>query len=179
MNISDNIKWILESDKWELYKNKSYTAMIQTADSTRIYNVPNQPGTVYNILEDSFEKVGGAAAVVRGLAGEMWPIGQSALKKYRIAPENITDVEQPVDTEETDTVFAGIQIPAETVFELEVNYGETAILKGNRPDIGHGSGDYVLAAAKLVDGKYLPDFDDSGRIVNGEIFDKLYQPIKK
>ncbi len=51
------------------------------------------------------------------------------------------------------------------------------ILHGNRPTLDHGEGDYILVAAKQVDGTYLPDFSDSGRIVNGTIFDTLYQPI--
>ncbi len=178
MNISENILYITEkTTQWEFFRNKSYTALIQLADGETEYNVKGKKGVVYNILENSYENVAGAAAVVTGVAGEMWPIGQSALKKYKIAPENITAEPQKVDTVEVDTVFAGVRIPADTEFTLEVDYGEKAVLNGNRQGISHGEGDYVLVLAKAADGKLVPDFSDSGRIVNGEIFDKLYKKI--
>lgn len=178
MNISENILYITDTTtQWEFYKNKSYTALIQLADSEREYNVKGEKGVVYNVLENSYEKVNGAAAVVTGVSGEMWPIGQSALKKYKIAPENITPEPQKVDTVEVDTVFAGVRIPYNTEFTLEVDYGEKAVLQGNRQGISHGQGDYVLVSTKAVDGKLVPDFSDSGRIVNGEVFDKLYKKI--
>ena len=60
MKISDNIRWILENGaEWTLFTNRSYPAKIQLADPQQIYNVPGQPGVVYNILEDAYEKVGG------------------------------------------------------------------------------------------------------------------------
>ncbi|MBQ8079866.1 MAG: hypothetical protein IJ236_07930 [Oscillospiraceae bacterium] len=178
MNISENIRWITGTNEgWALYTNRSYRARIQKADPDRIYNVPDTPGVVYNILDDSYEKVGSTGYVVTGAAGEMWPIGEGALRKYKVSPEEITSDPMPVDTVELDTVFAGIRIPVETTFTLEVDYGEKALLKGNRPDIAHGDGDYVLVAAKLCDGRYVPDFTDSGRVVNGAIFDILYKPF--
>lgn len=48
-------------------------------------------------------------------------------------------------------------------------------MKGNRPGIDHGDGDYVLVAAKPEDNKCVPDFNDGVRIVNGTVFAKLYK----
>lgn len=177
MNISENIQWIISTPtQWKFYTNRSYRAKIQIADSRQVYNVPDQPGVIYNCLEDSYEKVGNTGYVVTGIAGEMWPIGEKAVKKYNIDPDNITAEPMEVDTVELDTVYAAIRIPSGTQFTLEVDYGEKAVLKGNRSSIEHGDGDYVLVNSKLVDGKYLPDFDDNGRVVNGAIFSELYKP---
>jgi len=177
MNISENIQWIISAPtQWKLYTNKSYRAKIQIADTQQVYNVSDQPGVVYNCLEDSYEKVGNTGYVVTGIAGEMWPIGEKAVTKYNIHPQDITTEPTEVDTVELDTVYAAIMISKDTEFTLEVDYGEKALLRGNRPGIAHSDGDYVLVNAKLIDGKYLPDFEDSGRIVNGVIFGELYKP---
>ena len=179
MNISENIQWITNNPtQWKLYTNKSYRAKIQRADSQRVYNVADKPGVVYNCLEDAYEKVGDTGYVVTGIAGEMWPIGEKAIKKYNVNPDNITTEAMEVDTVELDTVYAAIKIPTDIQFTLEVDYGEKAVLRGNRSGIEHGEGDYVLVMAKSVDSAYLPDFDDSGRIVNGAIFDKLYKTFE-
>ena len=176
MVISENIQYIRTSNKWAFFENKSYCAKIQKGHADTVYNVPERMGIVYNILEDSFEPVNDSCYIVTGAAGEMWPISEKALKKYDIAPEKITDLPQEVRTIPTDTVFAGIRIPAQTAFTLEVDYGEKCVLRGNREGIGHDAGDWILVAAKQVNGEYVPDFEDAGRIVNGEIFSVLYQP---
>ena len=113
--------------------------------------------------------------MITGIAGEMWPIGEKAVKKYNVDPKNITAEPMEVDTVELDTVYAAIMIPSDTMFTLEVDYGEKAVLRGNRLGIDHGDGDYVLVAAKMENGIYISDFDDSGRIINGAIFEKLYK----
>lgn len=179
MNISKNIQWITsDSKRWKFYTNRSYRAKIQIADSQQVYNVPGKPGVVYNYLEDAYEKVGDTGYVITGIAGEMWPIAEKAVKKYNVDPEVITSEPMEIDTFELDTVYAAIMIPIETQFTLEVDYGEKAVLRGNRSGIEHGDGDYVLVVAKLVNGDYLPDPNDSGRIVNGAIFNKLYKSIE-
>ena len=179
MNISENIRWITSVPTlWRFYTNRSYRAKIQTADSQRVYNGADKPGVVYNCLEDAYEKVGDSGYVVTGIVGEMWPIGEKAVKKYKVAPKDITAEPIEVDTVELDTVYADIVIPSDIMFRLEVDYGEKAVLRGNRLGIDHGEGDYVLVAAKLVNGIYIPDFDDSGRIINGAIFEKLYKEFK-
>lgn len=176
MNISENIQWITNnSTEWRFYTNKSYRAKIQTADSKQVYNVAGQPGIVYNCLEDAYEKVNDTGYVVTGIVGEMWPISEKAIQKYRVNPERITAKPMEVDTVELDTVYAAVQIPNDTPFTLEVDYGEKAVLQGNRSGIAHGDGDYVLLTTKIVNGVYCPDFEDSGRIVNGEIFHQLYR----
>ncbi|EGC02047.1 hypothetical protein [Ruminococcus albus] len=180
MNISENIQWILgDTASWKFYTNRSYRAKIQIADPNQVYNVAGTPGVVYNCLEDACEKVGTNGYVVTGIAGEMWPIGEKAIKKYKVDPEKITSEPVEVDTVELDTVYAAILIPKSTQFTLEVDYGEKAVLHGNRSGIEHGDGDYVLVTAKLVDGEYRPDPDDCGRIINGEVFSKLYKPFSK
>ena len=177
MKISENIRYITTSGEWQFFVNKSYTAKIQKGHSDKVYNVPGKKGVVYNILEDSFEPVSDSCYIVTGAAGEQWPISAKALRKYNILPEEITDEPQTVDTIPTDAVFAGIKIPADIQFTLEVDYGECAELKGNRTGIGHSDGDWVLVAAKKTAEGYVPDFEDCGRIVNGEIFGILYQPF--
>ena len=178
MNISKNIQWITNNPtQWKLYTNRSYRAKIQIADSQRVYNVADKPGVVYNCLEDAYENVSDTGYVVTGIAGEMWPIGEKAVKKYNVNPANITAEPMEIDTVELDTVYAAIRIPTETQFTLEVDYGEKAVLRGNRSGMEHGNGDYVLVMTKLVDGEYYPDFDDSGRIINGTIFNRLYKPV--
>jgi hypothetical protein len=179
MDISENIQWISNDlTQWRFFTNKSYRAKIQTADPQQIYNVENQPGVVYNCLEDAYEKVSDKGYVVTGIAGEMWPIGEKALKKYCVKPEDVTAAPLEVDTVELDTVYAAVMIPKDTQFTLEVDYGEKAVLCGNRTGIAHGDGDYVLVMAKQVNGSYQPDLDDSGRIVNGAVFDRLYKPYQ-
>lgn len=178
MNISENIMYILNDNSlWSLYTNKSYKAKIQKADKNKVYNVDGKPGVVYNFFEDSYAEVNEQGLVVTGVAGEMWPIGEDALKKYNVSIEQLSNEPTEVDTIETGAVLCGVQIPVDTEFTLETDYGEKVMLKGNRSGIEHGKGDYVLVAAKLENGKYLPDFSDSGRIVNGTVFDKLYKSM--
>lgn len=178
MNISKNIQWIINNPtQWKFYTNRSYRAKIQIADSQQVYNVADKPGVVYNCLEDAYENVSDTGYVVTGIVGEMWPIGEKSVKKYNVNPANITAEPMEIDTLELDTVYAAIRIPTETQFTLEVDYGEKAVLRGNRSGMEHGNGDYVLVMTKLVDGEYYPDFDDSGRIINGAIFDRIYKPF--
>ena len=179
MNISKNIQYILaDNSLWSLYTNKSYKAKIQKADKTKTYNVERKPGIVYNVFEDSYAEVDEGGLVVTGVAGEMWPIGESALKKYNVSIDQLSFEPIEVNTVETGDVFCGVQITVETEFTLETDYGIKVILKGNRPEIEHGNGDFILVSAKLKNGMYVPDFSDSGRVVNGIIFDKLYKAVK-
>jgi len=179
MNISENIQWITsDTTRWKFYTNKSYRAKIQIANPQKIYNVADRPGVVYNCLDDAYEKVVKTGYVVTGIKGEMWPIGKNTLKKYNVAQEDITNEPMEVDTVEIDTVYAAIMIPTEIQFTLEVDYGQKAILRGNRPGIEHGEGDYVLVVAKMKNSVFYPDFDDSGRIINGALFDRLYKEFK-
>ena len=145
MNISKNNQWITNNPtQWKFYTNRSYRAKIQIADSQQVYNVADKPGVVYNCLEDAYENVSDTGYVVTGIVGEMWPIGEKAVKKYNVNPANITAEPMEIDTVELDTVYAAIRIPTETQFTLEVDYGEKAVLRGNRSGMEHGNGDYVL-----------------------------------
>ena len=176
MKISDNIHYILTSDNWSLFTNKCCRVSIQKGHISAIYNVPEKPGIVYNYLEDCFEPINDSCYVITGIAGEMWPVSLLAISKYKISADQITDEPQEVYTVPTGTVYAGICIPSSIPFTLEVDYGQTCILKGNRKGIGHSSGDWILLPAKLSAGRYLPDFQDAGRIINGTIFNQLYAP---
>ena len=176
MNVSKSIQYILTDNCiWSLYINKSYKAKIQKGNKAKTYNVEGKPGIVYNIFEDSYAEVNEEVLVVTGVSGEMWPIGESAIKKYNVSVDELSFEPIEVDTVETGIVFCGVQIPVETEFTLETDYGIKVILKGNRPEIEHGKGDFVIVSAKKEKDRYVPDFSESGRIVNGAIFDKLYK----
>lgn len=178
MDVIGNIDFITSTQTlWKLYTNKSYPVKIQVADSQRIYNVPDRPGIVYNYLENAYEKVDNADYVITGMLGEMWPIGKNSLMKYSINPKYITLEPISVNTKELSTVYAAIIIPTHLQFALEINYGEKSVLYGNCLGIEHGVGDYILVKTKLVNGLHHPDFNDSGRIINGTIFHKLYKPF--
>ncbi|HOR21696.1 MAG TPA: hypothetical protein PLY43_03130 [Ruminococcus sp.] len=177
MKISDNISYITEApEKWSLFRNRSYTAKIQRSDPQREYNVPGKKGVVYNYLEDSYEPVSEGGFIVTGALGEVWPIGESSFGKYGIDKTDVGFEPVEVRTIQWDTVYAAIQIPAEIQFTLEVNYGERALLHGNRPGISHGSGDWVMVFARKEGQIFLPDFTDSGRIVNGRAMPIIYRP---
>lgn len=178
MEISENIRFITEDPaQWRLFRNRSYQAMIEKADRSKIYNVPDQKGVVYNVLEDAYAMVTEDGYVVTGLYGEKWPIGKGTIVKYDIAPEDVTDIPTPVMTVELETVYAGIRIDAEIPFTLVTDYGERVELKGNREGIVHGDGDWILVAVCEENGRLCPDFSDMGRVVNGSIFHKLYREI--
>ena len=179
MQHSSSIDWIqAPGARWFLFRNRSYKAQIQLADPNRIYNAPDRPGVVYNFLEDAYETVTPGGYVITGLAGEMWPIGAKSVSKYRISPEEITAEPQFVLTRELPDLYAGIMVPRKTEFRLIVSYGnKSSVLHGNRPDIAHGYGDWVLVPAAVQSGRLMPDFSDSGRVINGSLFDKLYRPV--
>ena len=112
-----------------------------------------------------------------GVSGEMWPIPVSAVSKYDINPEYINEVPVKVRTIETGDIFMGMRIPESEKFWLEVNYGKKSVLNGNADGIEHADGDYILIRAKYEGGRYCPDFNDSGKIINGKIFSCLYREI--
>lgn len=176
MNISDNIRSIEQSPAgWVICRVNTYTVQIQKADPDRVYNVPGQPGMVYNYLEDAYAKVNPAGYVITGVAGEMWPVGAWALHKYDIAPEQVTPEPQAVSTKPVDMLYAAVQIPAEIPFAVEADYGEKVLLHGNAAGIPHGAGDWVLVpAVQDAQGNRHPDFSDPGRIINGTVFETLY-----
>ena len=177
MIVSPNIRRLLDDNAgWSLYRNRSVTVRLQKADPQTVYNVPGRPGVVYNFPEDAYADVDENGAVVIGLLGEMWPVPASVLPKYGVTPDRLGDRPIRSTTRETDEVFCALQVPDETVFTLTVSGSIQTVLTGNRPGIGHGGGDYLLVLAKSENGRYVPDFSRSGRIVNGTIFDRLYKP---
>ena len=152
--------------------------MVQLAVPSRIYNVPGQPGVVYNSLEDSYAQVSPGGYVITGLMGEMWPIGPETLVKYDIAPELVGDEPQPVMTRPLPDLYAGILIPKDTTFDVIAHYGEkTAVLHGNRPGIAHGCGDWVLVPTAEENGAVHPELSGNGRVINGLLFPKIYRPV--
>ncbi len=179
MQISDSVQWIFSPQlRWGCFRNRPYRAMIQLAEPGRIYNVPGQPGVVYNTLEDSYAQVSPGGYIITGLLGEMWPIGPESLGKYDILPEQIQAEPQPVMTRPLPDLYAGILIPKETAFDVTAHYGEkTTVLHGNRPGIAHGCGDWVLVTTEEVNGTVRPRFAGNGRIINGILFPKIYRPV--
>ena len=102
MNISKNVMYIMNDvNLWKNYTNRSYKVKVQKADKNKIYNVAGQPGIVYNIFEDSYAKVNENGLVVTGVAGEMWPIGEKALKKYNVTLEQLNY--EPLEVETADS----------------------------------------------------------------------------
>lgn len=178
MIVSENIRSLTaDLSRWKLYRNRSCRVLLQIADPQQIYNVPGRAGVVYNEPEDAYETVREGCFVVTGVMGEMWVIPPAALPKYNIDPAALTRTPQPADTIETDAVYAGIRIPAETEFTLVTDYGELVTLRGNRRGFPHGEGDFVLCFARQENGIWVPDPDDLGRIVNGTAFPQLYRPF--
>ena len=177
MKISSNIRELVRQGAlWQPYRNCSYTVQMQLADPAQVYNVPKKAGVVYNLPEDAYEEVPEVGYVVTGLMGEMWVIPPKALAKYDIDPTKLTHTPQPVRTVETDAVYLGMCVPAEIKFSLVVNYGREVILRGNRDGVPHGDGDRIIVLARREGNRIVPLADEAGRIVNGSIFERLYQP---
>ena len=151
---------------------------ICAADKNRIYNVKDRPGMVYNYLEDSYAPVCEGGIVITGIVGEMWTAGKNALEKYCVPADELGYEPAETLTVPTDKIMFGIMIPRDICFTLEADYGEKALLTGNRPGIEHGRGDYILISSAVRNGRAEPDFSDSGRIVNGMIFEKVYREIQ-
>ena len=149
--------------------------MIQRSDPEREYNVPGKKGVVYNFLEDCCEPVTEGGFIVTGILGEMWPINGRSLAKYGVHRTDVGFAPVEVRTVELDTVYAGIQVPADTPFTLETDYGERAVLHGNRPGISHGEGDYIIVFARKEKGTWVPDLSCGERIINGAVFSELYR----
>ena len=162
MKISSNIRELVRQGAlWQPYRNCSYTVQMQLADHAQVYNVPEKAGVVYNLPEDAYEEVPEVGYVVTGLMGEMWVIPPKALAKYDIDPTKLTHTPQPV---------------RKIKFSLVVNYGREVILRGNRDGVPHGDGDRIIVLARREGNCIVPLADEAGRIVNGSIFERLYQP---
>ena len=179
MEISESVRWIFDPAlKWGFFRSRPYRAAVQTADPQRIYNVPDSPGVVYNYLEDAYEQVSPGGYVITGILGEMWPIGAESISKYDISPQSVTAEPRTVMTRRMPDLYAGIMIPAQTVFTLTVQYGgSSALLRGNRPETGHCNGDWILLRTCTENGLPRPDFSADGRIINGQCFASLYRPV--
>ena len=148
------------------YRRRRYPVYIRRAVKGSIYNVSDTPDVVYNILEDSYETTADADYIVTGLLGEMWPIKKESLAGYDVSPEEIDDEPRQFFSKSSDIVFYAVQISGE--FELELEDG--IVLKGNRPGIEHGEGDYILWTS-LEKQDY--------RIINGKIFTSMYEEYEK
>ena len=158
----------LENNKWDTYVRKQYFVQIQKADLQQIYNVSDSPGIVYNFLEDSYEKVIEDGYVITGLLGEMWPIPKEGLTHYDVGDLEIGIEPVLVSTQKSNLRYEGIQIPEKFLFTL--NISGIGVLKGNHKGNQHAGGDYVV---KEIRGTVKQAI----RIVNGMIFDKMYQKL--
>ena len=162
---------------WRFCRNRSYTARIQRGDPEREYNIPDRPGVVYNFLEDSCAPVFEGCFIVTGALGEQWCIGPGSVGKYGLAPEDIGFEPVEVQTREVPDLYAFIIVPEDTEFSVRTDYGEKVWLRGNRPGIPHGGGDIFLLRALEQNGSRGPDMEDCGRIVNGELFPRIYKEV--
>lgn len=158
-------RFVADTGNWQAFQRKPYQVQIQKALPDKIYNVSEKPGVVYNILEDCEESIAEADYVVTGLMGEMWPISRKDLCGYEVDETAIDETPKPVYTKSGDRTYYGVKIPLEADFFVETSkYGK---LRGNaKPDkIPHGEGDYIICSS-FAEGDF--------RIVNGQIFDKMY-----
>lgn len=161
-------KRIADYDDWKVYRRKKYQVHIQKADRNRIYNVPECPGMVYNVMEDSHESLEHADYVVTGLLGEMWPITKKSLQGYEVSEEEITASPRVFYSKLSDIKYYAIQIPKDVLFMVSMEkYG---VLKGNAVGREHGIGDFLLCTSFQKE-----DF----RIINGQVFDKMYEEDKR
>ena len=162
----DQSNLIADLKNWNMYRRKQYQVKIQKALPDKVYNVSGRPGVVYNILEDCEESVAAADYIVAGLLGEMWPISQKDLCGYDADVNEIDEIPKLFHTKPSDKTYYGILIPVTVPFSVET--GKYGRLNGNaKPDeIPHGQGDYIICTS-FDEGDY--------RIVNGQIFNKMYE----
>lgn len=159
-------RFVSDTGNWQEFQRKPYQVKIEKAFPDKIYNVPEKPGVVYNILEDCEESILKADYVVTGLMGEMWLISCKDLCGYEVNEVEIEVTPKLVYTKSGDRTYYGVRIPLDTAFSVEtLKYGK---LKGNanQDRVPHGEGDYIICTS----------FDAGDfRIVNGQIFHKMYE----
>lgn len=154
---------------WQKWRKRIYPVKIQKAIKDKIYNVPGKAGVTYNFLEACEQSLENAAYIVTGLAGEIWPITEKDLDSYDAKPEDIGIEPKEFYTRPNGKIYFGIQIPVQTLFSLETKYFGVLHGNANAYEISHGKGDYILCTS----------FDSGNfRIVNGHIFDKMYELVE-
>jgi hypothetical protein len=148
---------------WRVFRRRRYTVWIRRADETRVYNVPGEPGVVYNFLEDSREHVRSGGYVVTGLCGELYPIGPEMLAQYSF--EALPDGDEPVPCvrRQDGGLWRAVRIPASVPYCIRLDDGNVA--KGNAPGVSHGEGDWIVCS----------DGARNFRSVNGLLFDRLFE----
>jgi hypothetical protein len=130
-----------------------------------------------NVLEgnDYTAMPNGSDVVMKGTIGELWrtPL-EKVITTYTkgdggplTASDFILDQYVPMLAMESDGYFACF-VPKKYQVEIQTAWGD--ILIGNRPEVPHGDGDYLLCRAGK-DG--TPDFSDVW-IVNGAVFPSTY-----
>lgn len=148
------------------YKTKQYTVKLcKPAIGTQVYN-EYEDVTETTTYENPF--------VIIGTVGEKSvPSVATLLKKYDIDEKTLKTVgDEPISIttrKNENCVWASHILLREGKFEVITPEGH--VLKGNRPGIEHGTGDYVVYA----DSGSIQDSKNSW-IVNGAIFDNLYEP---
>jgi hypothetical protein len=122
----------------------------------------------------------GSDVVMKGTINELWrtPIEKvittytkedgSLLTKSDFIPDKYITML----AKESGGYFACF-VPKDYLFEIQTAWGD--ILTGNRPEVIHGEGDYILCRSDL-EGK--PDFSDVW-IVNGAVFPSTYDMSQK
>lgn len=154
---------------WQKWRKRVYSVKIQKAIKDNIYNVPGKKGVTYNFLEDCEQSLENAEYIVTGLAGEIWPITEKDLASYDARPEDIDIEPKEFYTRPNGNEYYGIKIPVQTLFSVETKHFGVLYGNANADVIPHGEGDYILCTS--LD-------SENFRIVNGHIFDKMYELVE-
>jgi hypothetical protein len=130
-----------------------------------------------NVLEgnDYVAMPNGSDVVMKGTIGEFWrtPLEKviTTYTKEDGTPLHLSDFISdeyiPMLAKESEGYFACF-VPQEYLFEIQTAWGD--VLIGNRPEVPHGEGDYILCRAGSDN---TPDFSDVW-IVNGAVFPSTY-----
>lgn len=147
------------------------------AYGVRVYKAP--VGThICNVLEDAeYTTDAEHPYVVTGTRGEQWVISEEALKaSYDFSQPGKTAMDNGIET----VVFTRIDMAlrwcelrplGEGPFSIDTGY---AVLIGNRPEIDHLWGDFVMAS----DDNGAPSSTEQW-IVNGRVFFDTYQLVEE
>lgn len=172
-NPAELLRYISDPANYKTARKKSYTIWCAK---------PSLGTTVYNNLEDcNYTTTAEKQFVLSGTRGEQWvidinklaktytfgdgtPITEEALKAK--LKNGVIDWFQVKTITDNNTLFA-VFVPANYQFQVPTSWGD--VLNGNRPEIAHGKGDFVLCA----NANGQPNVQDRW-IVNGAVFADTY-----
>ncbi len=150
-------------DSWRVFLRRAYTVFIRRADPGRVYNVPGEPGVVYNAFEDCYARVSEGGCVVTGVCGELYPVGPELLAQYDCETLPVGDEPVRCVRRQDGRLWRAVQIPLRVPYRIRLDDGN--VLKGNAPGVGHGEGDWIVCS----------DGAQDYRSVNGLQFPLLFE----